>query len=146
MKLRASVRVYRDGAPVRDVAHATRLAKFLALAGAPLRHQSEVSLPAVDGRAERRAWDAVLFRDRDRCAVELEMRIRDVQDVRRRIELERRDDPTEALLLLLADTRHNRRVVAEFKALFADLPTLRASQVRAALAAGRLPPTGLLFV
>ena len=74
------------------------------------------------------------------------MRIRDVQDLRRRIDLKRRDDPTEAFLVLVAGTRHNRRVVREFKALFADLPTHRPSDVRAELAAGRLPPTGLLFL
>jgi hypothetical protein len=33
--------------------------------------------------------------------------LRDVQAVRRRHELKRRDDPTDSFVLLLADTRHN---------------------------------------
>ena len=139
-------RVYPDGVPVRDAGHATRLQKLLELVCEPLTFRIEVPLPVVEGRSERRAWDAVLFRGPERCTVELEMRLRDVQEVRRRIDLKRRDDPTEAFLLLVADTRHNRRVVAELKGLFADLPMLRPSHVRAALAAGRLPSTGLLFV
>jgi hypothetical protein len=144
--LSVSVRVYPDGVPVRDVAHATRLATFLESVEAPLRYRVEVPLPIVEGRTERRAWDAVIFRERERCAVELEMRLRDVQALKRRIDLKRRDDPTESFLLLVADTRHNRRVIAEYEALFEDLPRLRPSRVRSELAAGRLPPSGLLLV
>ena len=123
--LAPSIRMYPDGVPIRDVGHATRLMRFLALAGPPLTHRVEVPLPVVEGRPERRAWDAVLFRGRERCTAELEMRLRDVQEVRRRIDLKRRDDPTEVFLLLVADTRLNRRVLAEFALLFADLPRLR---------------------
>jgi hypothetical protein len=74
------------------------------------------------------------------------MRLRDVQAARRRIELKRRDDPTDAFLLLVADTRLNRRVMAEFPELFEELPRLRPSGVRSALEAGALPTTGLLLV
>lgn len=112
----------------------------------PLTYRIEVSLPSAVDRPERRAWDAVIFAERLRCAIELEMRLRDVQALRRRLDLKRRDDPTQALLLLVADTRVNRRVVAEFEALLADLPRLRRVTVLAALEAGRLPPTGLLLI
>jgi transcriptional regulator with XRE-family HTH domain len=144
--LTPSLRLYQDGVPVRDVGHASRLARFLEWSGPPLRHRVEVPLPSVEGRLERRAWDAVLFEGPKRCAVELEMRLRDAQAVRRRIDLKRRDDPTETFLLLVADTRLNRRVLAEFEPLFADLPRLRPGLVRASLKAGRLPPTGLVLV
>jgi transcriptional regulator with XRE-family HTH domain len=144
--LMPSIRVYPGGVSVRDVASATRLQRFLAEVRHPLTFRLEVALPVVEGRLERRAWDAVVYRDRERCAVELEMRLRDVQQLRRRFDLKRRDDPTESFLLLIADTRHNRRVLAAFDALFADLPRLRPSQVRTALAEGRLPPTGILLI
>jgi hypothetical protein len=88
----------------------------------------------------------VIFGSSERTAIELEMRLRDVQAMRRRHELKRRDDPTEHFLLLVADTRHNRRVLAEFEDLFADLARLRPSIVRTALNAGRHPSTGLLLV
>lgn len=81
-----------------------------------------------------------------RTAIELEMRLRDVQALRRRIDLKRRDDPTERFILVIADTRANRRVLAEFGSLFEDLPRLRPSDVRAALSRGEHPPTGLLLI
>lgn len=144
--LELSVRLYPGGPAVRDAAHSSRLGGFLERVQAPLRHRVEVGLPSLDGRFEQRAWDAMLFGHGERTAIELEMRVRDAQAMRRRHDLKRRDDPTEHFLLLLADTRHNRRVIAEFAPLFEDLPRLRPSAVYGVLEAGRHPPTGLLFV
>jgi transcriptional regulator with XRE-family HTH domain len=144
--LSPSLRLYPSGVPVRDAGHTTRLERFMAIARPPLTCRPEVPLPRTADRPEMRAWDMVMFGRRQRTAVELEMRLRDVQAMRRRIDLKRRDDPTESFLLLLADTRGNRRVLAEFVGLFADLPRLRPNVVRAALAAGRHPPSGLLLI
>jgi transcriptional regulator with XRE-family HTH domain len=144
--LTPSVRVFPDGAPIRDAAHATRLVRFLSLVRPSVTYRLEVPLPIVEGRAERRAWDAVLYRGTARCGVELEMRLRDIQAVLRRIDLKRRDDPMNVFVLLVADTRLNRRVVAEFSDLLVDLPRLRAGDLRDALAAGQLPATGLLLI
>lgn len=144
--LELAVRTYPGGVRLRDAGHVRRLADLLTLVKAPVTYRVEVPLPRQEQRWERRAWDAVLYGLGERTAIELEMRLRDVQAVRRRHELKRRDDRTEHFLLLIADTRHNRRVLAEFGELFADLPRLRPSVVRAALAAGRHPPTGVLLV
>lgn len=143
--LQLSLRVYPSGAAVRDAAHATRLRSFLADARAPLTYRIEVPLPRID-RPEWRAWDAVLFEGRQRAAIELEMRLRDIQAMRRRHDLKRRDDPTEAFLLLIADTRTNRGVLREFESLLGDLPRQRPTVLRKALLAGRLPPSGLALV
>ena len=131
---------------MRDAAQAGRIGRFLAHARAPLTHRVEVGLPAREGAYEQRAWDAVIFGHGARTACELEMRLRDVQAMRRRHDLKRRDDPTEQFLLLIADTRHNRHVIAEFADLFKGLPRLRPNDVFRELEAGRHPPTGLLFV
>lgn len=144
--LTIAVRTYPAGPPVRDAGHATRLATFLGAAAPPLAYRIEVPLPIVEGRAERRAWDAVLFGNPGRCGVELEMRLRDVQALMRRIDLKRRDDAMESFLLLVADTRDNRQILAEFDGLFRDLPRLPRRSVRNAFAEGRLPPTGILRV
>ena len=74
------------------------------------------------------------------------MRLRDAQAVERRIGLKLRDDPPDRFLLLVADTRHNRRVIAAYPGLFADLPRPRPTAVFRALEAGIHPPTGILFV
>jgi transcriptional regulator with XRE-family HTH domain len=144
--LTPSLRLYPAGAPVRDVAHSSNLQRFLEPVSAPLTHRLEVPLPAREGTFEQRAWDAVLFGDGKRTAIELEMRLRDVQALIRRIDLKRRDDPTNGFLLLLADTRNNRRVLAEFANLFVDLPRLRPTAVRAAISSGRHPDTGIMLV
>jgi transcriptional regulator with XRE-family HTH domain len=144
--LSPSIRLYPDGPAVRDAGQATRLNGFLSLVRPPIRHRIEVPLPGVADRIDQRAWDAVLYLGEERCAIELEMRLRDVQALVRRVDLKRRDDPTASFLLLVADTRSNRLVLASFAELFADLPRLRPGGVRAALAEGRLPPTGILLI
>jgi hypothetical protein len=88
----------------------------------------------------------MLFGYGRRTAIELEMRLRDVQAMRRRIDLKRRDDPTDGFLLLILGSRANRRVLAEFDALFEDLPRLRHLDVRERLLAGEHPPTGVLLI
>jgi transcriptional regulator with XRE-family HTH domain len=141
-----SVRVYPGGSPLRDAAHSDRLVRFLSHVRAPLSYRLEVPLPAMPDRPEQRAWDAVIRGGGQRTAVELEMRLRDGQALERRLNLKRRDDPTEAFILLVADTRTNRRVLSEHVDVFGDLPRLRPSRVHAALSAGRHPPSGILLV
>lgn len=140
------VRLYPGGAPLRDGAHAERLGRFLAHAARPLVQRREVPLPAVDGRLERRAWDADLRGRGERTAIELEIRLYDAQAQERRIALKRRDDPADHFLLLVADTRTNRDVLRLNADLFADLPRLRPSRVVLALEAGRHPGSGLVLV
>jgi transcriptional regulator with XRE-family HTH domain len=141
-----SVRVYPGGSPLRDAAHSERLMRFLKHARTPLAYRFEVPLPALPDRPEQRAWDAVISGAGKRTAVELEMRLRDGQALERRMNLKRRDDPTEAFVLLVADTRTNRRVLAEHADLFGDLLRLRPSRVHAALTSGQHPPSGILLV
>jgi transcriptional regulator with XRE-family HTH domain len=141
-----SLKTYPGRSPTRDAAHARRLQSLLAHVGAPLRHATEVLLPARDGVPERRAWDA-LIRDVDGdTGVELEQRLYDVQAQTRRVLLKWRDSGAERLLLVVADTRGNRRVLAEFADYFQQLPRLRTSRVLGLLEAGIRPPTGLMLL
>jgi transcriptional regulator with XRE-family HTH domain len=141
-----SVRLYPGGQPLRDGAHAERLGRVGQRVRAPLRFRTEVVLPQRPDARDQRAWDAEIRGRGARTAIELEMRLRDAQAVERRIGLKLRDDPPDHFLLLIADTRHNRRVLAAYPGLFADLPRLRPTTVFRALEAGSHPPTGLLFV
>lgn len=84
-------------------------------------------------------------RFRRETGVELEQRLYDVQSQTRRILLKWRDSGAERLLLVLADTRTNRRVLEEFQEYFQELPRLRTSHVLKLLEAGRRPPTGLIL-
>jgi hypothetical protein len=144
--LELSIRAYPGGHPVRDAAHAERLRRVTSNVHAPLRCRTEAPLPAGPGRPEQRAWDALINGSGRRTGIELEMRLRDGQAVERRINLKRRDDPVDRFLLLVADTRTNRRVLAERPDLFEDLPRLRLVLVTDALRAGEHPPTGLVLI
>jgi transcriptional regulator with XRE-family HTH domain len=144
--LEIGLRAFPGGLAIRDAGQSKRLAEVLQWVRPPLSSRLEVPLSPGADRWDRRAWDAMLFGHGDRTAIELEMRLRDVQAVRRRHELKRRDDPPDHFMLLIADTRHNRRVLAEVAGLFAELPRLRPSVVRAALGRGNHPGTGLLLV
>jgi transcriptional regulator with XRE-family HTH domain len=144
--LSPSVRLYPAGPGLRDAGHVARLRRVLEHVKSPLTWRLEVALPARGDRTDLRAWDAMLFGVGVRTAIELEMRLRDVQALIRRIDLKRRDDPTAGFLLLVADTRGNRRLLAEFAAMLGDLPRLRPSTVYAALERGEHPGTGIVLV
>ncbi|MEO6350590.1 MAG: helix-turn-helix transcriptional regulator [Candidatus Limnocylindrales bacterium] len=116
-----SVRVYPGGNPLRDAAQLERLDRVLSRAAAPLESRTEVPLPATTQRPyEQRAWDAELRGEGKRTTLEMEMRITDAQDLERRIELKRRDDPSDSFVLLITDTSRNRRVLRGIRACFPD--------------------------
>jgi transcriptional regulator with XRE-family HTH domain len=134
-----SVRVYPGGEPLRDAGHARLTAAFRARVGAPLRVRSEVP---IGDRRDQRAWDQTIA-DRDGiAAAELETRLMDAQAVVRRITLKSRDSGIDRVILVLADTRLNRRAVAAAEAMLRpNFPTDSAT-VLGALRRGRLPARG----
>jgi transcriptional regulator with XRE-family HTH domain len=141
-----SARVYPGGSPTRDAAHAQRLRLLLTNVGRPLTYRTEVPLPATTDHPERRSWDAVLYGQHQRTAVELEMRLYDVQGQMRRLHLKERDDPPDQLVVVVANTRANRRALDEFAELFAALPRQRTANVLKTLLAGKHPPRGLILL
>jgi transcriptional regulator with XRE-family HTH domain len=102
------LRVFPAGDPIRDVAQLALLAKLRARVAPSLRWRTEVPL-SIPG--DRRAWDAVIEGRGWRVPVEAETRLRDVQACSRRVALKRRDDSSGLVMLLVADTRHNRHVL-----------------------------------
>jgi transcriptional regulator with XRE-family HTH domain len=130
------LRAYPNGDAVRDAASLALLARFRALLPAGLRHRTEVPL-GIPG--DRRAWDDVVDGPGWSLPVEAETRLRDVQALHRKLSLKCRDGKVDRMLLLVADTRHNRHVLrlaaAEFDAAF----PVRGRDALAALRAGRCP-------
>ena len=64
----------------------------------------------LHGATSLSAWDAVVRSETDRTAIDAETRIRDGQALTRRLELKFERDRTVArLVVLVADTRNNRR-------------------------------------
>lgn len=141
-----SVKTYPGGAPIRDSAHAHHLQRLLHHISRPLRYRTEVPLPARDGFPDLRSWDATITDQTEEMGVEVEMKLHDAQAQTRRIHLKWRDGGVTRLLVVVADTKGNRRVITEFEQYFAQLPRLRTSRVLSSLAAGHLPPTGMILL
>ena len=130
------LRAFPSGAPIRDAAQSALLARFRACLAPTLQWQAEVPL-RVPG--DRRAWDAVVSDRAWRVPVDAESRLRDVQACSRRTALKRRDDGADVVILLVADTRHNRAVLRLASPdLVADYP-LSGREALAALGCGERP-------
>jgi transcriptional regulator with XRE-family HTH domain len=102
------LRTFASGDPIRDVAQLGLLGRLRAAIPDVLTWRSEVPL-AIPG--DRRAWDGEICGVSWRLPVDAETHLRDVQALARRAALKRRDDGNPTILLLVADTRHNRRML-----------------------------------
>ncbi|MHB8891335.1 MAG: helix-turn-helix domain-containing protein [Candidatus Limnocylindrales bacterium] len=143
--LSASLKLYPAGVPVRDAAHLALLGRFEALLAGPLRMRREVALP-IEG--DPRAWDAMIVGAGTMAFTEGESRLGDMQAVARRAELKLRDDGRgSVVILIVARTRHNLRVLREHReTLRAQFP-LDGAAVARALRAGRIPPaSGIIAI
>lgn len=139
------VRAYPGPTPLRDDAHGRHLDALLHHAALPLVARREVPLPQrADAPTEQRAWDALVTGAGLRTAFEMEMRLRDVQALERRLQLKLRDDPVDRFVLALADTRTNRAALRARPLL--DLPRLTPGLIISALRAGQHPPSGVVLV
>lgn len=134
--LQLSVSLHPDGDPVRDAAHLALLERFLRRLPTTVRWRTEVPIPIA---GDRRSVDGVIDGHTWQAMVEAETRIDDIQAVERRVSAKQRDTGIDRAILLLSDTRHNRRVLADVPALGSRFP-LSTRACLAALRAGR-PPT-----
>ena len=141
-----SGRAYPAGSPIRDTAQRALLDRLRGRSAPALKWRFEVPIP-IPG--DQRAWDAVIEASAtERLAVEAETRLRDLQALQRRIALKRRDDPfLVGLVLLLAATHANRRLVGDHAVTLASDFPLRGRAILGALGDGRLPSgSGLVLI
>jgi transcriptional regulator with XRE-family HTH domain len=134
--MRLSARPYPDGTPIRDVAHARLLARFRAELPPIVTFRTEVPL-RVSG--DLRAWDGQIEAINGNCRLEAETVIYDLQATERKISLKMADDQVDVVILLVADTPRNRRVLREFRDLLAARFPLDTRVVMRQLRAGRVP-------
>jgi transcriptional regulator with XRE-family HTH domain len=130
------LRTFASGDPIRDAPQLALLARLRSLIPDHLTWRSEVPL-ALAG--DRRAWDGEIGGGVWRLPVDAETRLRDVQALARREALKRRDDGNPTVLLLVADTRHNRRMLRLAAADLASAFPLAGSIALASLRAGKSP-------
>lgn len=129
---------YPAGDAIRDAGQIRLLERLRARLHPSLRWSTEVPLP-IDG--DLRAWDAVIRAATWQRPVEAETVLDDLQATDRRLGLKLRDGGEDHLILLVADTRRNRRVLAAVSGTFADLP-VRTREIVAALKRGDDPGAG----
>lgn len=123
--------------PIRDAAQLGLLAKLRSRLAPGLTWRTEVPL-RIPG--DQRAWDGAIGGNGWQVRIDAESRLHDIQACSRRTALKRRDDGQDVVLLLVADTRHNRRALRLAAAdLAGDFP-FSGSLALAALARGECPP------
>ena len=95
---------------------------------------------------DRRAWDAVVGLGGRRAGCEAETRLDDVQSTQRRLALKLRDGAVDVVILVVADTAHNRAVLRAHREELRPMFPLEGRHVFAALADGRLPSSSAIVV
>jgi transcriptional regulator with XRE-family HTH domain len=136
--MRLSARPYPEGPSLRDIAQARLLARFASDLPQIVILRTEVVL-RIPG--DPRAWDGELEVAGDTCKLEAETVLYDLQATDRRIALKMADDQVDRVILLVADTHRNRRVLREFRQLLANRYPADTREVRHHLRQGRLPPS-----
>lgn len=141
--LELPLRLFPAGEPIRDKGQVPLLARLRSRLGTGLGWRTEVALQIP---RDLRAWDAAIIGPGWFVPVDAESRLHDVQALSRRLALKRRDSGVAVMILLVADTRHNRSVLRLARAdLVADFP-LSSAPILAALSAGRAPSASGIVV
>lgn len=139
------IRTYPAGSPLRDKAQLRLLERFRAVIGDAWKWHTEV--PVTSDPLDRRAIDAVLARSPHRVGVEAVSRILDAQAQTRPILLKQEAARLDRIVLVLADTQHNRTAVAEGAPTISPGFPLSQRALMRELKAGRLPSAnGIAFV
>lgn len=141
--LRLLVKAVPGGDPALDAGQLALIGRFRRQLPGTIRMDTEVPLP-IPG--DRRAWDGFMRVEGVPIGVEAEARVRDAQAVDRRCALKRRDGGVEIVIMLIADTAANRRMLREHReALRSGFP-LDTRDVLGALRAGRAPKASGIVV
>ena len=141
--LKLAARLFPDGDAVRDGAQLRLLERFRLALPAGAEWATEVPMPIA---GDRRAWDAVVRLGGRRAGCEAETRLADIQSLERRLALKLRDGGVDVLILVVADTAHDRGVLREHREALRPLLPLDGRHILAALAHGRLPDTNGIVV
>jgi transcriptional regulator with XRE-family HTH domain len=129
------MKAYPAGPPIRDAGHLTLLAEFEARLSPSFRCHREWPIP---NDRDKRAIDLVLEGLPHRIGVEAETGLTDLQALERDINLKRRDARLGRMILLVRDSRRNRRILRTAAALRRAYP-LETRAILAALSRGRDP-------
>ncbi len=132
------------GDGIRDRGQQGAIDRFLREVGSGYKWMREVLLPLP---GDHRSWDLLLRLGNFLVGVEVETRIRDIQALVRRIRERERDGGTGEILIVLADTAHNRRFVTELRTALGTRYSTSPRLILAALRTGRpVPGSGVVLI
>jgi len=140
--LQLSVTLHPDGDPVRDAAHLALIGRFRRRVPDTFRWRTEVPIPTA---GDHRSADIVLTGHGIEVLVEAETRLDDLQAVERKLAAKQRDLGIGRAILLVADTRHDRAVIARHPELRDRFP-VSTRRCLASLSNGRDPGGDSLVV
>lgn len=129
------VTTYPTGEPLRDAGQVRLLERFNLRLSSDWRRFSEAVMP---NSGDLRAWDEPL-RGPVTIGVEAETRPRDLQAMQRSITAKQRDSGVDRVVLLVADTPANRRLLRDHVGMLRQAYPLDTRSCLTALRAGRDP-------
>jgi transcriptional regulator with XRE-family HTH domain len=127
--------LFPSGSPVRDAAHLALIERLRQRVAPALRWRAEVPVPLP---GDLRSADVVIDGPFVDEMVEAETRLNDLQALERRVRIKQRDLGVRRVILLVADTRHNRSVLTAHPELVERYP-VNTRACLAALRRGRDP-------
>ena len=135
--LEVSIRSFPAGSPLRDAGQLRLMARARGVLGEQFAWRTEV--PVSDDPRDRRAFDAVLSGGAGRIGLEAITRLTDAQGQVRAATLKQAVARLERVVLVLAETRHNRAAVLDAAPTLQPAFPITAREVLRAIRAGRLP-------
>ena len=140
--LELATSLFPIGTAIRDKGHLDLLERFRRRLPTLVRWRTEVPVPIT---GDNRSADGMVVTDAVDFLVEAETHLGDFQALERRISAKARDLGADRIVLLLADTRHNRTVVREVAGIRARFPIDARTWFRA-IAAGVDPGGDALVI
>jgi len=143
--LRVRLDLFRIDEGIRDQGSQALIARFGSVLAPAWHAAREVPFPTL---GDLRSWDLMIrLRTSYRVGVEAETRLRDVQELARRIRQRELHGGVDAILMIMSDSAHNRHHVDELLAVLGPDFGTPATDLLAALKAGEpLPGSGVLLI
>ena len=140
--LELSVRCFPAAGQLRDAAHVALIGRFVNRLHQDIRRFFEAPVQPGDARA----WDVLLGIGDGLVGVAAETRIRDLQALLRRERAKQAEGGVDRLLLLVANTKHNRLTLRQAGPVLVESLPMSTRAVMACLRRGELPAADGLVI
>ena len=143
--LQPSLQLHAQDEPIRDRGHSRLIERFRSRLSPGWQVLVEAPFPNL---GDLRSWDLLLILGGEhRIGVEAETRVRDQQDLVRRIRQRELHGGADQILIVLSDSAHNRRQAPGLRQALGERYATQQASVLDALASGRpINGSGLLLI